>query len=59
MPIVVAPYTYSIQVIKVNVLCPFYDYRYGCATGKGTAIVGRTVILFQPEVVPEMAVLHR
>ena len=51
-----APYTYSIQVINVNVIRPFYDYRYGCATG--TAIVSRMGILFQLEVVPEMAILH-
>ena len=46
-------YTRSITVLR-----SFYDYRYGLATGKGTAIVRRTASLFQPEVVPEMVLLR-
>ena len=38
----VAPYINSIQVIIVPL--PLYDYRNGCATGKGMAIVGCTVV---------------
>ena len=44
---------------KANVLHLFYDYRYGHATGKGTARLSRTASLFQPELVPEMVVLFR